>query len=410
MRTRSTARFAVAAGLLGLVFVLALVVALSFVTSASATSAQDRLDITNQKIARMRALIDTAKKKEGRLNGQVEAYDSRLNTIGGELATLQTKLAVVEEKLARTQIELARLRDRLRAKTHELHRAEARLAWQRRVFVRRVVDSYKTGDVDYLDVLLGSSDWEDLISRYRLVAQLVGNDNLLVAQLDAARREVAREKASLAQLTSAKARAEAELRDQRAELAALKAEVVAKQQAVLAARSAKAHRLAQVARTRRGYEEQERELLSESHQLQAIISGSSGSGTVHGTGRLAWPVSGPVTSGFGWRTHPIFHVRKFHTGIDIGAGYGAAIHAADSGTVIYAAAMTGYGNVIVVDHGGGLSTLYAHQSGFAVGTGSGVSRGQVIGYVGMTGYTTGPHLHFEVRVNGSPVDPLAYLP
>jgi murein DD-endopeptidase MepM/ murein hydrolase activator NlpD len=401
---RRQALIAAAAGLLGLALVAA------HVPAASAATAQDELNLARQKLVHARALIAAAKAKESKLNGQVGAYDARLNAIGGELAALQAKLAAVEAKLVKTRAELTRLRSRLRAKVRELRRAEAELRWQREVFVRRVVESYKTGDVDYIDVLLGSADWEDLVTRFRLVRQLVGNDNLLVTQLDTARREVARQKASLAELTAAKAAAEAELSDRQAELATLKAQVVAKQQAVLAARHAKELTLAQVVQTRKGYEQQEQELLAESRRLQTIIAGSSGSGTVHGTGRLVWPVSGPVVSGFGWRIHPIFHTRKFHTGIDIGAGYGTPIHAADSGTVIYAAGMSGYGNVIVIDHGGGLSTLYAHQSGFAVGTGAGVSRGQVIGYVGMTGFTTGPHLHFEVRVGGSPVDPMGYLP
>jgi murein DD-endopeptidase MepM/ murein hydrolase activator NlpD len=404
MGMRRQALLAAAAGLLGLVSVAALAPA------ASATTTQDRLDLTRQKLVQTRARIAAAKARESKLNGQVGAYDARLSDIGGELAVLQTKLAAVETKLVKTKAELTRLRGRLRAKKRELHQAEAELAWQQKVFVKRVVETYKTGDVDYIDVLLGSAGWEDLVTRFRLVRQLVGNDNLLVTQLDAARRKVARQKASLAKTTAAKAAAEADLSDRQAELATLKAQVVAKQQTVLAARQAKERTLAQVVQTRKGYEQQERELLAESHQLQAIIAGNSGSGTVHGTGRLVWPVAGPVVSGFGWRVHPIFHVRKFHTGIDIGAGYGTPIHAADSGTVIYAAGMSGYGNVIVIDHGGGLSTLYAHQSGFATGMGAGVSRGQVIGYVGSTGYSTGPHLHFEVRVGGSPVDPMGYLP
>ena len=404
MGMRRQALLAAAAGLLGLVSVAALA------PVASATTTQDRLDLTRQKLVQTRARIAAAKARESKLNGQVGAYDARLSDIGGELAVLQTRLAAVETKLAKTKAELTRLRGRLRAKKRELHQAEAELAWQQKVFVKRVVETYKTGDVDYIDVLLGSAGWEDLVTRFRLVRQLVGNDNLLVTQLDAARRKVARQKASLAKTTAAKAAAEADLSDRQAELATLKAQVVAKQQTVLAARQAKERTLAQVVQTRKGYEQQERELLAESHQLQAIIAGNSGSGTVHGTGRLVWPVAGPVVSGFGWRVHPIFHVRKFHTGIDIGAGYGTPIHAADSGTVIYAAGMSGYGNVIVIDHGGGLSTLYAHQSGFATGMGAGVSRGQVIGYVGSTGYSTGPHLHFEVRVGGSPVDPMGYLP
>jgi murein DD-endopeptidase MepM/ murein hydrolase activator NlpD len=123
-----------------------------------------------------------------------------------------------------------------------------------------------------------------------------------------------------------------------------------------------------------------------------------------------WPVSGPVVSPFGWRIHPILHYRKMHTGIDIAVGYGVPIHAADSGTVIYATWMGGYGNVIILDHGRGISTLYAHQSSLAVGAGAHVGRGQVIGYVGSTGFSTGPHLHFEVRLIGTTVDPMGYLP
>ncbi|MCX6372704.1 MAG: M23 family metallopeptidase [Actinobacteria bacterium] len=124
---------------------------------------------------------------------------------------------------------------------------------------------------------------------------------------------------------------------------------------------------------------------------------------------MMWPVNASVGSPFGWRIHPILGYRKFHTGIDLGVAYGTPIHAADSGTVIYATWMGGYGNVIIIDHGRGISTLYAHQSSLAVGTGTRVVRGQVIGYVGSTGFSTGPHLHFEVRVNGNPVDPMGYL-
>ncbi|MDQ3708049.1 MAG: M23 family metallopeptidase, partial [Actinomycetota bacterium] len=122
-----------------------------------------------------------------------------------------------------------------------------------------------------------------------------------------------------------------------------------------------------------------------------------------------WPADGVKTSDFGWRTHPIFGTGRLHSGIDIGAAYGSPISAAASGTVVSAGTMSGYGNVVVLDHGGGIATLYAHQSSVAVGTGQAVQRGQTIGYVGSTGYSTGPHLHFEVRVSGTPVDPMGYL-
>jgi murein DD-endopeptidase MepM/ murein hydrolase activator NlpD len=118
---------------------------------------------------------------------------------------------------------------------------------------------------------------------------------------------------------------------------------------------------------------------------------------------LIWPVNGPITSPFGWRWG------RMHEGIDIGVGYGTPIHAAAAGTVAYCGWMSGYGNLVAIDHGGGLSTAYGHQSSIAVGCGQSVSQGQVIGYVGCTGHCFGPHLHFEVRVNGNPVDPLGYL-
>jgi murein DD-endopeptidase MepM/ murein hydrolase activator NlpD len=124
---------------------------------------------------------------------------------------------------------------------------------------------------------------------------------------------------------------------------------------------------------------------------------------------MTWPVSGPIVSPYGYRIHPILGYRKLHTGIDFAVGYGTPIRAADSGMVIYATWMSGYGNVIIIDHGRGISTLYAHQSSLAAGSGALVSRGQVVGYVGSTGFSTGPHLHFEVRVNGDPVDPMGYL-
>ena len=127
------------------------------------------------------------------------------------------------------------------------------------------------------------------------------------------------------------------------------------------------------------------------------------------TGSMLWPASGPKTSDYGWRTHPIFGTRRFHAGIDIGAGDRSPISAARSGVVVSAGPQGGYGNAVVIDHGDGVATLYAHQSSVAVYAGQSVSRGEVIGYVGSTGYSTGPHLHFEVRVNGSPVDPMNYF-
>lgn len=123
-----------------------------------------------------------------------------------------------------------------------------------------------------------------------------------------------------------------------------------------------------------------------------------------------WPISAPITSNFGYRVHPIYGTRRLHKGMDFGAGSGRAIAAAKGGTVITAGWISGYGNTVIISHGSGLTTLYAHQSKLAVSVGQSVGRGQTIGYVGSTGNSTGPHLHFEVRSNGTPVNPRPYLP
>ena len=157
------------------------------------------------------------------------------------------------------------------------------------------------------------------------------------------------------------------------------------------------------------------QLEADSQQIEAILAApetpmapSTGTPPV-GSGQLLWPTSGPLTSPFGYRVHPIFGDTRLHAGIDIGAPYGAPVYAADTGRVSYAGAMSGYGNVIVIDHGGGLATTYNHLSAFGTSVGASVTRGAHIGSVGCTGYCTGPHLHFEVRVNGTPVDPMSYL-
>ena len=124
---------------------------------------------------------------------------------------------------------------------------------------------------------------------------------------------------------------------------------------------------------------------------------------------MIWPIVGEITSPFGWRTHPIYGDGRFHSGMDIGGDYGDPILAAAAGTVIYSGWISGYGYAVIIDHGGGLSTLYGHNESLAVGEGQAVSQGQVIAYCGSTGNSTGPHCHFEVRENGEPVDPMGYL-
>ncbi|MBR5518347.1 MAG: M23 family metallopeptidase, partial [Clostridia bacterium] len=158
-------------------------------------------------------------------------------------------------------------------------------------------------------------------------------------------------------------------------------------------------------------EAQLKEIEAEEAAVRAQIARLANGGTTYTGGAMLWPTPSCkiITSKYGWRLHPVLGYEKLHTGVDIGAGYNANIIAASSGKVITATYNSAYGNYVVIDHGGGVCTLYAHQSSIAVSVGQTVSAGQVIGYVGSTGYSTGPHLHFEVIINGSTVDPLGYI-
>lgn len=354
-----------------------------------------------------RARIAAAKQQKATLNDQIASLDGELAAIDKRLAGLGDKIDVVQQKLSTTREKLELLREQLRLKRLELKKAERRLALEQDSFELRIVLAYKTDDLSYVDVLLDSTSFEDLISRIDVVHDFIAGDNALVGDLLTTRDHIAREKRAIAEQEEAVHTAVVDLQQRSDELATLRAAQAAEQAAALAVRKEKNGKLSAVETDLAELERQEAQLLAESNALAGVINGSSGGGG--GTGVLAWPVNGPVISPFGWRVHPIFGVKKFHTGIDIGVGYGVPIHAADSGTVIYATWMSGYGNVTIIDHGSGISTLYAHQSSFAVSAGATVSRGQVIGAVGSTGYSTGPHLHFEVRLNGNPVDPLAYL-
>jgi murein DD-endopeptidase MepM/ murein hydrolase activator NlpD len=382
-------------------------VALALAGAVASTAGAETQAELQQKLREARSRIRAAKQQKATLNDQIADLDGRLGAIEDRLSSLGDQIASVETKLSVTREKLVVLRKELRLKRLELAEAQAELELEQQNFEERVVLSYKTDDLDYVDVVLASSSFEDLISRVNVIHDLLGGNNELVGGLEATRDKVDAEKDAIARRESAVAVAARDLEEKSDELAALRAAQAASQAAALAVRSEKAGALKGVNKDLAELERQENQLLAESAALAGIISGSSGSG--QGTGDLTYPVTGPITSPFGWRIHPILRYRKFHTGVDFSVGYGTPIRASASGTVIYSTWMGGYGNVIIVDHGDGLSTLYAHQSSVAVGSGAGVSRGQTIGYVGSTGFSTGPHLHFEVRVNGSPVDPMGYL-
>lgn len=387
-----------------LLILIALVLGVSGAVAWRSAEAITQAQIQEQ-LEKTRDKIDAASKQKDKLSAQITAIDKKLSKIDGELARLGGEIATVQGKLSVSREKLEVLREQLRLKRLELRAAEEQLQFEEDNLAMRAVAAYKTSDLTYVDVVLASTSFEDLVTRTSMVSSLIGSTDDLVGDLEVARDEVRREKQAVAEKEDAAHTIVVELQREEDKLAALQAAQQAQMAASKEARLAKRGALRSVKGNLAEFRRQEQRLLAESAQLAGIATGSGGGG---GTGTMIRPVNGPITSGFGYRIHPIFGYRRFHSGVDFGVGYGTPIRAADSGTVVYATGMGGYGNVIMINHGGGISTLYAHQSSFAV-TGGSVGKGQVIGYVGSTGWSTGPHLHFEVRVNGSPVDPMGYI-
>lgn len=316
----------------------------------------------------------------------------------GELSRTEERLHLAETQLRQTTVALTGTRRAVADANHALLAVSRRLALHQQIMEERLQAFYKDGPLGYIDVLLGAADFRDFIARSYLVGLIVSQDLRLYRQVTEER-----DQRDAVQTT---------LRQREADLATQERQWLVSRQETAALTAQRRKILAQIRTQRQMQEAAIRELEAESFRIADMIRRQQRG--VHRGGRLSlgagsflWPASGPVTSGFGWRIDPIFHRRALHTGIDIAASWGTPVEAAESGTVLYVGWMTGYGNVVVLDHGNGVSTVYAHLSSYAVRAGESVQRGQVIARVGSTGWSTGPHLHFEVREDGQPIDPLA---
>jgi murein DD-endopeptidase MepM/ murein hydrolase activator NlpD len=283
---------------------------------------------------------------------------------------------------------------------------------------RRVVDAYETPSVNVLDVVLAATSMSSMLSDIEYVHQIGKQDKQISDQLHTAKKEMhaARERTRV--LKRRVGEETAAIRARTEEQQSVTQQLVSTQQQLETAVDSKRATLSSIKVNEKVFAEEARKLVAVSaalaDRIRAAESGPSASGSTSGSSGtpsasgLVWPVSGPINSPYGPRCLPNGDC-SFHPGIDIGASSGTPIKAAAAGTVIYSGWMEGYGNLVVIDHGSGLATAYAHQSSIAAGNGATVAQGQVIGYVGCTGYCFGPHLHFEVRVNGEPVNPLNYL-
>ena len=317
-------------------------------------------------------------------------------------AALQSEIDLTKEEIATVEAYIERLQDQIDVKTTELAAAEEALEQKEEEFALTVRTTYEQGDTSYLEVLLNSTSFADLLSRMEIITAIMDDNKKIVAEYTAAKEDIEQKKQELEETQAAQKEYQENLGYKVDELAASEAE-----QAALA-ESIQAYK----AESEAEYDRIASEMQDVSNQIAALSAQAAANGSVPmGDGTLIWPTPSCTTnsSAYGWRIHPIYGTRKFHAGEDIPAGYGAEILAAASGTVITAGWVSGYGNYTVIDHGGGMMTAYGHQSSIAVSVGQTVTQGQVIGYVGSTGNSTGPHLHFEVYINGSTVDPKSFF-
>ena len=395
--------------LVGISIPLALWAVLPVLSDASLegkkSSIQQQIDQKNRRIER-------ARRQERRISGQISRYDTRIGSLQGRLNGLQAQESSLQSDLDSKLGELASIQSQLRRQRARLVRLRGRLAESRKVLASRLVELYKTDDPDVMTVILNSNGFADLLERSEFIDRVGRQDRNIIIRVTTVRAQAQATTKGLAKLEDRQKVVVKLVASRRNAVAAVRQQVQSQRDNFAAARSTRQDLLGTVQSDRRQNQEDVAALARESDRITQQLQGSSGpstggtSGPVRsGGGGLIWPVNGPITSPFCERRA----WEACHPGIDIGVPSGTPIRAAASGRVIIAGPTGGYGNYTCIQHTASLSTCYGHQSSFAVSVGQSVSQGQVIGYTGCTGLCFGPHLHFEVRINGSVVDPMGYL-
>ena len=363
----------------------------------------NQLDSIQQQVNQQNAAKADAETVIGSVSEQLRQIEEQLRQATAELGTIKEQRVAVENDITLNERQLAE--------------AQKRLEGRESVFYKRVRDIYINGRLSYLDVVIGSKDFSDFANRLEVLKRIIDSDITLIneikkerADIEAHKQKLEADRAKLVELEKAALAKQAEIEQKKAE----RNVVLQKAQNDRATAMQAIEELnASSAQVSAMLKERQAARAAAAAAAAAAAQSSGGQGAsdnwVQGTGQLGWPVSGEITSPYGYRVHPIWGTTIYHSGIDIGGDEGTPVHAADGGVVVWAGWMGGYGYAVVIDHGNGLSTLYGHNSELAVDEGQSVAKGQVISYAGSTGNSTGPHVHFEVRVNGDPVDPMGYL-
>ena len=394
---------------------LALVAVMSAAPALAANGIGDQKAAVDQKIVNLHAKIAAQHAQESHLGSQISSLTTQIHGLERRAGDVSSKLEVLQSDLSLHQRRLTKLNQLFHLQTVRFHtlKREYTLAVQR--LDMRLVNIYKTGEPTAVDVVLEARSFDDVLSQLDYLGAVAKQDRKVALAVQTARRQVRAARLQTRKVRQGVAQETRVISARTQQQAILRGELLSNRNQLASARSGKAHELVTTKQQVQDEINESEALAAASAQLAAKIAQSEsspapGSGTDSSGAEPApssgfiWPVSGPITSPFGMRWGTL------HPGIDIGVPTGTPIHAAGSGTVVWCGWMSGYGNLVMIDHHNGLATLYGHQSRIAVGCNQEVSQGDTIGYVGCTGFCTGPHLHFEVRLNGTPVDPLGYLP
>lgn len=347
------------------------------------TQKQEELKSVKERLNVQKSLVEQTKNKERNLVWEINNLDQEIEKISGKVDELENHLdqILIMKKEAERRLFISQ---------KNLRASRSRLS-------ERLFLIYRYGNASYIELLLGADNPYDFLTRYRFLSQLAKEDALLL-------KSVQEEMESVKNWREELDKREKEIKTTRDELLREKDSLAYK-------KDERNRILAQTVSQREEYERALRELEESSRALESLIrrlqQTTQGPGLI---GNLFWPAdSHLITSPFGPRKHPIFGTMMFHTGVDIAGNYGDNIYAVSNGRVIYSGWQSGYGKVIIVDHGNGMSTVYAHCSQLMVNEGDLVKKGEVIGKIGATGWATGPHLHFEIRRNGTPINPLSVI-
>ncbi|MFH1826497.1 MAG: peptidoglycan DD-metalloendopeptidase family protein [bacterium] len=344
-----------------------------------------------EKLQEIEKQLQEKKQKLHKVKKEEQAVLGRLTVIKKELSRAKNSLSAAQNKIQKNRVKIGSLNTELKQTEGSLQGLETKLA-------KRVREVYKGSGLNYFELIFSSGSMSDFLNRLYFFRKVVDYDSELVAGVMADAKR-ARQKKQQLQTKTVEIQQLASVINEKKEEIASKAEEKTKVYEDLKQRRMK-------------YEAQVAELEKSSKELEVLILKkiAARQGTaVLGSGQLAWPLKGRITSKFGYRRHPLWGGRSMHTGLDIANKHGTPIKAADAGEVIFAGWWDGYGKAVVIDHGRQTTTVYGHMSRIYKKVGAVVAKGQIVGLVGSTGYSTGPHLHFEVRKNGKPVDPMRYL-